>query len=178
MKKYLSIGVGIVGLASVVVLDFYLFICLGTIFDTPGGGGQGDWYDATRDVESDVSIIQVLFLLLPLILLFYPWIRLFMSMIRNHISTAYFGLFCAMSIVSKITSVILTILNIFTIIWLTWNLSNEADRINSWDYTHGLCPSYEDVYIGYILQIIAFWGSVHLAYSIYHRISFKKQIPS
>ena len=175
MKKYLSIGVGIVGLASVVVLDFYLFICLGTIFDTPGGGGQGDWYDATRDVESDVSIIQVLFLLLPLILLFYPWIRLFMSMIRNHISTAYFGLFCAMSIVSKITSVILTILNIFTIIWLTWNLSNEADRINSWDYTHGLCPSYEDVYIGYILQIIAF---VHLAYSIYHRISLKKQIPS
>lgn len=61
MKKYLSIGVGIVGLASVVVLDFYLFICLGTIFDTPGGGGQGDWYDATRDIESDVSIIQVLF---------------------------------------------------------------------------------------------------------------------
>lgn len=176
MKKYLSISVGIVGLASVVVLDFYLFICLGTIFDTPGGGGQGDWYDATRDVESDVSIIQVLFLLLPLILLFYPWIRLFMSMIRNHISTAYFGLFCAMSIVSKITSVILTILNIFTIIWLTWNLSNEADRINSWDYTHGLCPSYEDVYIGYILQIISFWGTVHLAHGIYHRIVLRKQI--
>ena len=146
--------------------------------NSKGCGGQGDWYDATRDVESDVSIIQVLFLLLPLILLFYPWIRLFMSMIRNHISTAYFGLFCAMNIVSKITSVILTILNIFTIIWLTWNLSNEADRINSWDYAHGLCPSYEDVYIGYILQIIAFWGSVHLAYSIYHRISLKKQIAS
>lgn len=73
MKKCLTFCGGLMGLIAVLGLCLYNLSCLATIFFTPASGGNGDYYDATRDAESGVSITGVLLLLLPLLLVVYPW---------------------------------------------------------------------------------------------------------
>lgn len=175
-KKIIKSSSGVLGLLVVLGLCFYQLSCLTVIFFTPASEGQGDYYDATLDAEDRGSIIGVLFLLIPLLLLFYPWLKLFFALIRNSIRTDYYGLFIAKGKVARLISILLTILNIGTIIWFTWNVSVEADRISNWSYEYALCSDYSIIYIGVILGVIAFWGIVHLAHGIYHRIVLRKQI--
>ena len=176
-KQFFKSCGGLIGLIVVLAICLYQLSCMAVIFYTPRGGGQGDYYDASRDVEGGGSIIGVLFLLLPLLLLFYPWIKLFCSMMLNHSRREYYGLFVGQHIAMKILSMLLLTLNIGTIIWLSFNVSEESSRIESWKYDalHGLCPDYSDVYMGYIFGIVAFWGIVHLAHGIYHHIISKKR---
>lgn len=180
-KKVLRKSAGIAGLICVIVLSFHLLICLGDIFYTPHSEGQGDYYDPTRDagVDEESSPLLLLFYLfwnpLPLFLLFYPLLKLFVSMMLNRTRKAYYGLFVAGNLVTRVLSVALSILNIFTIIWFTYDLSVEADRIDSWNYDTALCPDHIDLYISYILRIIGFWGIVHLAHGIYHHIILKRK---
>jgi len=167
---------GVVGLLVVLGLCIYQLSCLAVIFFTQASEGQGDYYDATQDAEGRGSIIGVLFILIPLLLLFYPWLKLFFALIRNSIRTDYYGLFVAKGKVARLISILLTILNIGTIIWFTWNVSVEADRISNWSYEYALCSDDSIIYIGVILRVVTFWGIVHLAHGIYHRIVLRKQI--
>lgn len=167
---------GVVGLLVVLGLCIYQLSCLAVIFFTPASEGQGDYYDATLDAEGRGSIMGVLFILIPLLLLFYPWFKQFFALIRNSLRTDYYGLFIAKGKVARLISILLTILNIGTIIWFTWNVSVEADRISNWRYEYALCSDNGLFYIGAILRVIAFWGTVHLAHGIYHRIVLRKQI--
>ena len=82
----------------------------------------------------------------------------------------------AEDMVAKLISILLTILNVGTIIWFTWNVSVEADWISNWSYEYVLCSDNSLFYIGVILRVIAFWGTVHLAHGIYHQIVLRKQI--
>ena len=100
------------GLIAVLGLCLYNLSCLATIFFTPASGGNGDCYDATRDAESGVSITGVLLLLLPLLLVVYPWVKLFISMMSNRTRPDYYGLFVGNGMVTKLISVLLTILNV------------------------------------------------------------------
>ena len=177
-KKIIKSSSGVLGLLVVLGLCFYQLSCLAVIFFTPASEGQGDYYDATLDVEGRGSIMGGLFILIPLLLLYYPWLKLFIALIRNSIRTDYYGLFVVKGKVMKYISVLLTILNVATIIWLTWDLSVESDRITSWSYEYALCSDDSIIYIGVILRVIAFWGIVHLAHGIYHRIVLRKQFKS
>lgn len=174
-KKTLTFSGGLSGLIAVFSLCLYNLSCLLIIFFTAKSEGQGDYYDVSRDVESGGSIIGVLLLLLPLLLVFYPWLKLFISMILNRTRPDYYGLFIGSGRVTKFVSVLLTMLNVGTIIWLTWDLSAESDRITSWNYDHAQCPDNSIIYIGVILRVIAFWGIVHLVHGIYHHTILKQR---
>ena len=175
-QKIIKSSSGVVGLLAVLGLCIHQLSCLAVIFFTPASEGQGDYYDATLDAEGRGSIIGALFILIPLLLLFYPWVKLFLALIRNSIRTDYYGLFIAKGKVARLISILLTILNVGTIIWFTWNVSVEADRISNWSYEYAPCSDNSLFYIGVILRVIAFWGTVHLAHGIYHRIVLRKQI--
>lgn len=172
-KKVLTFCGGLIGLIAVLGLCLYNLSCLAVIFFTTKSERQGDYYDTTRDVEGGSSIIGTLLLLPPLLLVFYPWLKLFISMILNYTRPDYFGLFIGIGKVTKVISVLLTILNVGTIIWLTWDLSVEADRISGWSYEYALCSDNSIIYIGVILRLIVFWGIVHLAHGIYHHTYLK-----
>lgn len=172
-KKTLTFSGGLSGLIAVLGLCLYNLSCLSIIFFTAKSEGQGDYYDVSRDVESGGSIIGVLLLLLPLLLVFYPWLKLFISMILNRTRPDYYGLFIGSGRVTKFVSVLLTMLNVGTIIWLTWDLSAESDRISIWNYDYAQCPDNSIIYIGVILRVIAFWGIVHLVHGIYHHTILK-----
>ena len=124
-------------------------------------------------MEGGGSVIGVLFLLLPLLLVFYPWLKLFISMMLNRIRPDYYGLFIGSGKVTRFVSVLLTMLNVGTIIWLTWDISAESDRITCWNYDHALCPDNSIIYIGVILRVFTFWGVVHLVHGIYHHTILK-----
>ena len=168
MKKYYNFFCGFVGYIVVLGLCLYQLSCLAVIFFTPGSGGQGDYYDATLDVEGGGNIIGTMFILLPLLLLFYPWLKLFLSMMLNRIRPDYYGLFIGKGKVTRLISVLLTILNVGTIIWFTCAISVESDRIYYWNYENALCPDNSVIDIDYILEIIAFWGIIHLVHGVWH----------
>lgn len=174
-KKTLTLSGGLSGLIAVLGLCLYNLSCLSIIFFTAKSEGQGDYYDVSQDVEYEVSIIGVLFLLLPLLLVFYPWLKLFISMMLNRTRPDYYGLFIGSGRVMKFVSILLTMLNVGTILWLTWDLSAESDRITSWNYDYAQCPDNSIIYIGVILRVIAFWGIVHLVYGIYHHTILKQR---
>ena len=172
-KKTLTFSGGLSGLIAILGLCLYNLSCLSIIFFTAKSEGQGDYYDMSQDVEGGGSIIGALLLLLPLLLVFYPWLKLFISMMRNRTRPDYYGLFVGNGMVSRFVSVLLTMLNVGTIIWLTWDLSTESDRISSWNYDYAQCPDNSIIYIGVILRVIAFWGIVHLVHGIYHHTILK-----
>ena len=118
-KETLTFSGGLSGLIAVLGLCLYNLSCLSIIFFTAKSGGQGDYYDMSQDVEGGGSIIGVLLLLSPLLLVFYPWLKLFISMMRNRTRPDYYGLFVGNGMVTRFVSVLLTMLNVGTIIWLT-----------------------------------------------------------
>ena len=168
MNKTLKICVGICGLAGVISLGIYQFLCFYTIFGTPSSEGQGDNYDAMLKTGGCIGLIALVFILLPIFLLLYPWLNLFGSMMLNRTRSAFFGLFVARGMTARILSIVLTILNMVTIILLTYDIMNEDKQISTWDYTVALCPDNSIIYIGKILLIITFWGTVHLIHGVYH----------
>ena len=91
----------------------------------------------------------------------------------NRIRPDYYGLFIGSGKVTRFVSVLLTMLNVGTIIWLTWDISAESDRITCWNYDHALCPDNSIIYIGVILRVFTFWGVVHLVHGIYHHTILK-----
>ena len=172
-KKVLTFCGGLMGLIAGLGLCLYNLYCLTIIFFTTRSDGQGDNYDATRDIKGGGSIIGALLLLIPLLLVFYPWLKLFISMMLNRKRADYYGMFIGFGKVTKVISVLLTILNVGTIIWLTWDLSVEVVRISGWSYEYALCSDNSIIYIGVILRLIVFWGIVHLAHGIYHHTYLK-----
>lgn len=165
-KKLLRILGGVVGLSGTVNLAFYQYQCLRVIFLTPCSGGNGDYYDTYSGDETEVSMISILLWLIPIFLQFYPWLKLFTSMIVNHACKDYYGQFVGDGKMAKIISVLLVILNVGTIIWFTWVLSVESNRISNWRYEYALCPDNSVTYVGYILFIIAFWGIAHIVHYV------------
>ena len=184
MKRYYKICSGLIGFIIVLGLCLYQLSCLAVIFFTTRSEGNGDNYDAMLLKEDEGwSIVGLLFLLLfymlfllpPLLLLFYPWLKLFFAMVRNRIRPDYYGLFIGKSKVTRFISVLLAILNFCTIIWFTWDISIESSRISNWNYEHALCSDNSIIYIGYILGIIVFWGFIHLAHGGFHYVILKNK---
>lgn len=165
MKRYYKICIGLIGFIIVLGLCLYQLSCLAVIFFTTRSEGNGDNYDAMLlNEDGRGSVVGLLFLLPPLLLLFYPWLKLFLAMAGNRTRPDYYGLFIGTGKVTRFISVLLAILNFCTIIWFTWDISIESSRISNWNYEHALCSDNSIIYIGYILGIITFWGFIHLAY--------------
>lgn len=102
-KKVLTFCGGLMGLIASLGLCLYNLYCLTIIFFTTRNDGQGDNYDATRDVKGGGSIIGALLLLIPLLLVFYPWLKLFISMMLNRKRADYYGMFIGIGKVTKVT---------------------------------------------------------------------------
>ena len=172
-KKLLRIFGGVVGLLGTVSLACYQSQCLCVIFLTPSSEGNGDYYDAFYGGEPEVSLVSIFLWLIPVSLQFYPWLKQFTAMIRNHDRKDYYGLFVAKGTVTRGLSVLLTIINIGTIILLSWALSADVDRIQRWNYIgedglFHLCPNISFIYLVWFFYINTFWSFVYIAHGIYH----------
>ena len=174
--KTLTKVIGNLGLTSTIILMLYIFINLGTIFFTPKTDGQGDYYDLSpyHGHESSASLTGILFLLLSLLLLFWPWMKLFVKIIRQKSRDAYYGLFIAGNTVFKIVSVFLTIMNVASICFLAYKSEQGASEIcDCIKRNVDTCPDNSLSYLGYILEIISIWGVINLVYGLYGIISKK-----
>ena len=161
--------VGFLCLIATIFLMLYLLLNIGTIFFTPNVDGQGsDYYDLYHDDEYGGSITGILFLLIPLLLLFYPWLKLFAKMAWLKSREGYYGLFVAGNTFFKIVSISLTIVNIVTIIFLAYKSEQDVTAIQqSIEYGAYSCPDNSLSYIGYLLAIIPVWGGINLVYALY-----------
>ena len=176
MSKKFTKVIGSLGLTSTIILMLYISINLGTIFFTPKTDGQGDYYNLSpyHGDESSASLTGILFLLLPLLLLFWPWMKLFVKMILQKSRNAYYGLFIAKNTVFKIVSVILTFMNVASICFLAYKSEQGASEICDCIKRHvDTCPDNSLLYLGYVLEIIAIWGGINLVYGLYGIISRK-----
>ena len=160
---------GFLCLMATIFLMLYLLCNLGTIFFTPNVDGQGsDYYDLYHDNESTESVAGILFLLIPLLLLFYPWLKLFAKMAWLKSRDGYYGLFVARHTFFKFVSIGLTIVNVATILFLTYKSEEDVAAIQQC-IEHGFysCPDNSLSYIGYLLAIIPIWGGINMAYALY-----------
>ena len=161
---------GILGLIVSIIIMVHLYFNLATIFFTPKTGGQGDYYDLSpyHEYEPHGSLMEVLFLLLPLLLLFWPWMKLFVKIVWQKSREAYFGLFIARNTFFKIVSVILTVMNVATICFLAYKSEQGASEIcDCFKHNVDTCPDNSLLYLGYVLAIIPIWGGINLVYGLY-----------
>ena len=174
--KTLTKVIGCLGLTSTIILLLYIFFNLGTIFSTPKTDGQGDYYDLSpyHGHDLSVSLTGILFLLLPLLLLFWLWMKLFVKILWKKSRDAYYGLFIAGNTVFKIVSVILTIMNVASICFLAYKTELGASEIcDCIKRNVDTCPDNSLSYLGYILGLISIWGGINLVYGLYGIISRK-----
>ena len=160
---------GFLCMIATIFLMLYLLLNLGTIFFTPNVDGQGsDYYDLYHDNGYDVSVTGILFLLIPLLLLFYPWLKLFAKMAWLKSREGYYGLFVAGNTFLELLSISLTIVNVVTIIFLAYKSEQDVAAIQqSKEYGAYSCPDNSLSYIGYLLAIIPVWGGINMAYALY-----------
>lgn len=164
---------GLAGFVWSVSLMLYILVNMGVIFYTPHADGSGDYYDLYHDKDSSWSIEGFLFLLLPLLMLFYPWLKRFIMMMLRKSRAAYFGLFVAKNSFFKVVSAILSIANVASIVFLLCKSEQEVNAIYNWrsDCNNMIalvsCPDNSDMYLRYLLAIILIWGGVNLFYALF-----------
>lgn len=170
---------GILGLIGTIVLIFYILLNLVVIFGTPVCDGSGDLYDLrvalspwellTEDGVF-ISVFVTFVVLLPLFPLFYPWLKLFVMMSLRKNRIAYFGLYPASNVLSKIFSVGLAIANITTIVFFAYKSGKESYTILNSDAYADAITDDSWLYWLFMIGIMFFWGGVNLVYTFYNHI--------
>ena len=165
----LSRWVGAAGIPLLIALMLMMSSNLSVILFTPRSQGNGDYYDNSFNQSAQVSWLGILFMIIPVILLFYPWLKLCWSKLFQRARDGYYGLFYAPHRVAKVVAVVLTVLNLSTIILLLSYSEAEAARISHWDYSHSLCPDNSFTYVQYLLLTMLVWGGIYIAYRLYSK---------
>lgn len=156
-------GAGLIGLA---ILMLYLFCNLSTIMLTPRSDGCGEYYDLGYNQDATINWSGILFVIIPLIVMFYPWLKLFATMFLHRSREKYYGLFPATTKPFKIISAVLSATNVLSILWLVVVSSDEANVILNWESNYALCPDNSMFFTEYLLMIFSFWGLTNLSYEI------------
>lgn len=167
--------IGVAGLIGLIGLTIYIFLNLATIMLTPRSSGCGEYYDQQQGQDVGTNWTGILFIMIPLLVLFYPWFKWVISKIFSHPREVYFGLFPGDTKFFKIVAIVLFFLNMLTIIWLAFVSEAEASTITNWDSLHALCPDNSMFFTEYLLEIFAFWGLINLLYEIYVFYAKRKQ---
>lgn len=165
---------GGIGIAVVLLLIMLLFLSFGPIMLTPRSLGNGDYYDPDG-VRADAIGPGLIIFMVSVFMLFYPWIKMFGSMVMEHPRDRYYGLFIATTAFYKIISVVLLVINVLTVILLTVTSAVVAYNISHWDYQQGLCPDDSAFFVLLWIGIIVFWGFINLVYGISHMIIKRKE---
>ena len=134
------------------------------IFCTPASEGQGDYYDALRTDGISLSLAFLLMVLVLLFMLFYPWLKLFLSFALAKTRKDYFGLFVAKGKVEKILAHVCSILFTGIIVILFFQTNAEADIISSWNYHLALCPDNSVIYLYYMLGALVVSGTINIMF--------------
>ncbi len=166
--------IGVTGLIGLIGLTIYIFLNLATIMLTPRSSGCGEYYDQQQGQDVGTNWTGILFIMIPLLVLFYPWFKWVISKIFSHPREVYFGLFPGDTKFFKIVAIVLFFINMLTIIWLSFVSEAEASTITNWDSLHALCPDNSTFFTEYLLEIFAFWGLINLLYEIYVFYAKKK----
>ena len=167
--------IGVAGLIGLIGLTIYIFLNLATIMLTPRSSGCGEYYDQQQGQDVGTNWTGILFIMIPLLVLFYPWFKWVISKIFSHPREVYFGLFPGDTKFFKIVAIVLSFINMLTIIWLSFVSEAEASTITNWDSLHALCPDNSMFFTEYLLEIFAFWGLIDLLYEIYVFYAKRKQ---
>ena len=167
--------IGVAGLIGLIGLTIYIFLNLATIMLTPRSSGCGEYYDQQQGQDVGTNWTGILFIMIPLLVLFYPWFKWVISNIFSHPREVYFGLFPGDTKFFKIVAIVLSFINMLTIIWLSFVSEAEASTITNWDSLHALCPDNSMFFTEYLLEIYAFWGLIDLLYEIYVFYAKRKQ---
>ena len=167
--------IGVAGLIGLIGLTIYIFLNLATIMLTPRSSGCGEYYDQQQGQDVGTNWTGILFIMIPLLVLFYPWFKWVISKIFSHPREVYFGLFPGDTKFFKIVAIVLSFINMLTIIWLSFVSEAEASTITNWDSLHAVCPENSMFFTEYLLEIFAFWGLIDLLYEIYVFYAKRKQ---
>lgn len=163
--------IGCIGLIGITGFVVFLFLNLATIMFTPRSTGNGDYYDTGQSTGDEANWAGMLIVLAPLLMMFYPWLKLFVSKIFHYPRKRYFGLFLASNIFFKIVSIALLVINLLTIIWLTIESTKEANHIANRDYTYALCPDNSMYYLSHLFGIFVFWSIINIAYGVFNHFA-------
>ena len=167
-------SVGGIGIAVIFLLIMLLFLSYVPIMLTPRSLGNGDYYDPDGGSVEAIGPGLIVFMV-SIFMLFYPWLKMFGSMIMEHPRDSYYGLFIASTTFYKIISVVLLVVNVLTVILLTVISAVVAYNISHWDYQQGLCPDDSAFFVLLWIGIIVFWGFINLVYGISHIIIKRKE---
>ena len=167
-------SVGGVGIVVILILIMLLFLSFVPIMLTPRSLGNGDYYDPDGGSVEAMGLGLIVFMV-SIFMLFYPWLKMFGSMVMEHPRERYYGLFIASTTFCKIISVALLVINALTVILLTVTSTMVAYNISHWDYNQGLCPDDSAFFVLLWIGIILFWGFINLVYGISHSIIKRKE---
>jgi hypothetical protein len=71
-KKVIGSLIGGIGLIETVGLMIRLLSNLAVIMLTPRSSGGGEYYDPSQGLDEGTNLVGVLFVMIPLLMLFYP----------------------------------------------------------------------------------------------------------
>ena len=115
------------------------------------------------------DIYEIITVIVVWLVLFYPWLKLFISIICNRKREEYFGLFVATNSFTRVLSVFLTIINVVPVLFFIYSIVFPGSQEEVYDAAETKEEWDEFILISNIIGgYIVFWIIVHIVHGLYH----------
>lgn len=158
---------GIIGLVVMLLWVGKILIDLSVVFILPPIPGYTEDVVATSAYHGVLLWPGVFLFLLIVFMMFYPWLKLFVSLSLGKARTDYYGLFLSYSKSSKVVASVLTAISALSIIQLSVYAIGQAAVIREWNYDYVHCPDLCIEITAFLFLSLAFWSVVYLFYYFY-----------